>query len=58
MFLWYIEFAAKDRQHGITSVPDSEGWQARLIAEATAAAMPQKPEPDRSKPTPPLKRAG
>lgn len=58
MFLWYIEFAAKDRQHGITSVPDSEGWQAKLIAEATASAMLQKPEPGHSKPTPLLKRAG
>lgn len=57
MFLWYIEFAAKDRHHGV--VPDTEGWQARLIADATRAAMPQAPtEPEKKKPTPPMKRAG
>ncbi len=57
MFLWYIEFAAKDRQHAF--MPDTEGWQAKLIADATRASMPQTPtETDRQKPTPPLKRAG
>ena len=57
MFLRYIEFAAKDRHHGV--VPDTEGWQAKLIADATHAAMPQaQQETEEKKPTPPMKRAG
>jgi hypothetical protein len=57
MFLWYIEFAAKDRQ-GEHAYPDSPDWQEKLIADAIAPAMTPHGETEKPRPLPSLKQAG
>lgn len=60
MFFWYIEWAAKDHHLDIgVGIADSEGWQARLIAdaEATHFQTPASDKPEPHGPTPPLKHA-